>query len=103
MHFLDIHSVGARRLIAAPTKAIHQAPFVYGELCMHIDILDKIIGVIFCVIGLFLIFDKRLERFEFLFLFDGKWKESPRWRKWKRIILGIIALSTGVVALSSSL
>lgn len=65
---------------------------------MHSNILDKLIGLIFCLIGLFFIFDKRIEKFSFLYLFDGSWKESQRWRKWKRIILGIIILLTGLVA-----
>ncbi len=65
---------------------------------METSISDKFIGVIICLIGLFFIFDKRIEKISFLYLFDGSWKESARWRKWKRVILGTVIFLTGLVA-----
>jgi hypothetical protein len=65
---------------------------------MHSSIADKLIGITFCLIGLFFIFDRRVEKFGLLYLFDGAWKESSGWRKWKRIILGLIIFLAGLVA-----
>ncbi len=66
---------------------------------MASNISDKLLGVIFCLLGLFFIFDRRVEKIAFLYLFDGSWNESPRWRMSKRIILGIICLLAGLLAL----
>lgn len=70
---------------------------------MQDDIRYIIAGALLTLVGLFFIFNKQIERFEFLYLFDGTWKESPRWRKWKRIILGIIALTLGIAAFYQSI
>ncbi len=59
---------------------------------------DKFLGVIICLIGLVFIFDKRIEKIGFLYVFDGSWKESPRWLKWKRILIGIAIVLSGLVA-----
>lgn len=54
-------------------------------------------------IGLIFIFWKGVEDIDFFYMFDGKWKESHKWRKFKRKVIGIILVVTSLANLYKQL
>lgn len=56
---------------------------------------EIITGLLFISAGSWLIFSKSADEFDLLYLLDGKYKESKKWRTFKRIVIGLILLTGG--------
>lgn len=53
----------------------------------------------FLAVGLYLLFSKTFEEMDFFYMFDGKRKASQKWRKFKRVALGLGMVVTALSVL----